>query len=399
MLEEKPLNGIRVLDLTRVLGGPFCTMNLADLGAEVIKLELPGEGDESRRAGPRLPGTGDSGYFYTVNRGKQSVTLDVRTAEGAQIFLELVKRSDVVAENFRPGTMERFKLGYERLSAINPKIILCSISGFGQVGPLSQAPAYDIVVQALGGMMSITGEPGEPPLRCGVSVADLTVGLYGAMAVLAALRVRERTGRGRHLDIAMLDCQVALLEDALSRYSLTKAVPSRIGARHATLTPFERFRASDDYFVTGAGNEAVWRRMCDAIGLPELKSDPRFLTNDDRTAHESELKEILAERFLAEPRAHWLEKLGKARVPCAPIANVEEVARNHHLHERRMILQADHPFTGEFIVPGSPLKSVGSDAEPDTRAPGLGEHTDKVLSRLLGYDAKRLADLRANGII
>ena len=293
MIDQQPLRGVRVLDLTRVLAGPFCTMNLADLGAEVIKIEVPGRGDDSRSFAPMMP-SGDSGYFYSVNRGKRSVTLDLRTEEGAAIFLELAAKSDVVVENFSPGTMDRFKVGYAQLKAANPKIILCSISGFGQTGPKTSAPAYDIVAQALGGTMSITGNPGGEPVRCGVSVGDLSAALYGVIAIMSALRVRDRDGVGNHVDIAMLDCQVAMLEDALARYSVSGKIPGRLGTRHPSITPFQQFRAADDYFVMGAGNEAIWLRFCDAIAMPELKDDPRFLTNADRTANHPELETILA---------------------------------------------------------------------------------------------------------
>ncbi len=399
MIDRKPLDGIRVLDLTRVLAGPFCTMNLADLGAEVIKIELPGAGDDSRRFAPMIPGSDDSGYFYSVNRGKRSVTIDLRTAEGRTIFLELAARSDVVVENFAPGTIERFGLGYQALAAANPKIILCSISGFGQTGPMASAPAYDIVAQALGGTMSITGPPGGDPVRCGVSIGDLAAALYGVVAILAALRVRDRTGVGQHLDIALLDCQVAMLEDALARFSVSGKAPAPIGSRHPSITPFQQFKGADDHFVAGAGNEKLWTAFCDAIGMSKLKSDPRFATNAERTARQPELEGLLNRHFSARPRAWWLERLAAAGVPCAPIANVEEVTCNPHLAERHMILRAAHPSFPNLIVPGSPLKVSGSAAEPDTRAPMLGEHTDAVLGALPGYDSNRLADLRRRCII
>jgi CoA:oxalate CoA-transferase len=398
MIEQRPLRDVRVLDLTRVLAGPFCTMNLADLGAEVIKIEIPGRGDDSRSFAPTMP-SGDSGYFYSVNRGKRSVTLDLRTSEGATVFLELVGKSDVVVENFSPGTMERFGLGYQRLKNVNPKIILCSISGFGQTGPMTSAPAYDIVAQALGGTMSITGSPGGEPGRCGVSVGDLAAALYGVIAIVSALRVRDRDGVGNHLDIAMLDCQVAMLEDALARYSVSGKIPGRLGTRHPSITPFQQFRASDDYFVMGVGNEAIWLRFCDAIAMPELKTDPRFLTNADRTAHHSEIEAILARRFVTQPRDYWLALLTNASVPCAPIANVEEVTRNPHLEARNMILHADHPSFAGLIVPGSPLKTTDGEAIPSTRSPRLGENTDEVLSAILGYDELRLLELRRRSII
>jgi CoA:oxalate CoA-transferase len=387
-----------VLDLTRVLAGPFCTMNLADLGAEVIKIEVPGRGDDSRGYAPTMP-TGDSGYFYSVNRGKKSVTIDLRTEEGAAIFLALVAKSDVVVENFSPTTMSRFGVGFEELKRANPKIVLCSISGFGQTGPMSADPAYDIVAQALGGTMSITGEPGGAPLRCGVSVGDLSAALYALSGILAALRVRDRDGVAQHVDIAMLDCQVAMLEDALARYSVTKKIPGPLGTRHPSITPFQRFKASDSYFVAGAGNESLWLRFCDAIGRPELKDDARFKLNTDRTANHPALEQILVQHFAEKPRAYWLERLNAAAVPCAPINNVEEVTQNPHLHERNMILHADVPGYGGLIVPGSPLKLAGSDATPDTHAPALGADTDEVLARLLGYDSNRLSRLRQRSII
>ncbi len=398
MIEQKPLRAVRVIDLTRVLAGPFCTMTLADLGAEVIKIEVPGRGDDSRGYAPLMPG-GDSGYYYSVNRGKKSVTVDLRDEEGAELLRSLAAKSDVVVENFSPGTMDRFGLGYARLSALNPAIIMCSISGFGQTGPMASAPAYDIVAQALGGMMSITGNPGGDPLRCGVSVGDLCAALYAIVGIMAALRTRDATGKGQHVDISMLDCQIALLEDALARYSVTGKVPQPLGTRHPSITPFQQFRASDAHFVAGAGNESIWLRMTDAIGMPELKDDPRFTRNADRTTHHAELEKILGERFATRPRAYWLDKLEAAGVPCAPIANVEEVTHNPHLLDHRMILRANHPTFENLIVPGTPLRNPGSTEVPNTRAPRLGEHTDEVLGGVLGFDKGRLAALRARGII
>jgi CoA:oxalate CoA-transferase len=399
MLEQKPLQGIRVLDVSRVLAGPYCTMNLADLGAEVIKIELPGHGDDARRFPPMIPNSTDSAYFYGINRGKVSVTLDLRSPQGADIFFELAALSDIVVENFSPGTMARFGLGYDQLRARNPGLILCSISGFGQSGPMASEPAYDIVAQALGGTMSVTGMDGGEPTRCGLSIGDMVAALYGAVAILAALRVRERTGLGQHLDIAMLDCQVAMLEGALGTYSATGTIPGRIGSRHPSITPFQQFPAADDYFVVGVGNEALWQRFCDALSLEHLKSDPRFADNHSRTRNHAHLDPLLREYFLTQPRAHWLDLLGKAGVPCAPVSNVAEVARNPQLRERKMVLPAEHPTYKDLLVPGSPLKSAGDDRPTPTRAPALGEHTEAVLQDLLGYDQARMADLRARGII
>jgi CoA:oxalate CoA-transferase len=399
MLSQRPLRGIRVLDLSRVLAGPFCAMNLADLGAEVIKIEMPERGDDSRGYAPRIPNSSDSGYFYSVNRGKRSITIDLRKPEGADLLAALALKADVVLENFSPGTMERFQLGWERLHAVNPRLILCSISGFGQSGPMASAPAYDIVAQALGGTMSVTGPAGGEPTRCGVSVGDLAAALYGVVAILAALRERDLSGAGQHLDIAMLDCQVAWLEGALARYSATGHVPGPIGSRHPSITPFQQFHASDGYFVAGCGNEAIWQRFCDAIGRPELKSDSRFSLNADRTENHAQLEPILIDHFSPQPRAHWLGRLESANVPCAPIARVDEVTRNPQLLAREMILHADHPRFDGLIVAGSPIKTVGEGGAPNTRAPALGEHTDDVLIELLGYDAARVAALRENKVI
>ncbi len=399
MIQQRPLAGLRVLDLSRVLAGPFCTMNLADLGAEVIKIEMPGRGDDSRGYAPRLPNSSDSGYYYSVNRGKQSMTLDLGKPEGAELFCQLARHADVVVENFSPGTMERFNTGYERLRAVNPRIILCSISGFGQSGPMASAPAYDIVAQALGGTMSITGAPGGAPTRCGVSIGDLGAALYALVAIMAALRVRDTTGCGQHLDIAMLDCQVAWLEDALARFSTSGSVPGRIGSRHPSITPFQPFNAGDGYFVAGCGNESIWQRFCDAIGLNRLKTDQRFVSNAERTANHAELESILERHFASNTRSHWLTRLQQANVPCAPIATVDEVAASPHLKQRDMILNADHPDFDGLIVPGSPFKTAGAGGVPNTRAPSLGEHTEEVLQRLLGYDSARIADLRTKQII
>jgi len=399
MLTQRPLRGIRVLDLSRVLAGPFCAMNLADLGAEVIKIELPERGDDSRGYAPRIPNSSDSGYFYSVNRGKQSVTLDLGKPEGADLLLELARHADVVLENFSPGTMERFDLGWERLHGTNPRLILCSISGFGQSGPMASAPAYDIVAQALGGTMSVTGPVSGEPTRCGVSVGDLAAALYGVVAILAALRERDLSGVGQHLDIAMLDCQVAWLEGALARYSATGQVPGPIGSRHPSITPFQQFRASDGYFVAGCGNESIWQRFCEAIGRADLTDDARFRLNADRTEHHAQLEPILMEHFCVHPRDYWLERLEAAKVPCAPIARVDEVTLNPQLQAREMILKANHPSFDGLIVAGSPIKTVGAGGTPNTRAPALGEHTEDVLTRLLGFDRERIGALRERKII
>jgi CoA:oxalate CoA-transferase len=399
MIAQQPLQGVRVLDLSRVLAGPFCTMNLADLGAEVIKVEVPGRGDDSRGYPPLIPGSTDSGYYYSINRGKRSITLDLRKPEGAEILIAMAAHADVIVENFSPGTMDRFNTGYERLRAANPRIILCSISGFGQTGPMASAPAYDIVAQALGGTMSITGQPGGEPTRCGVSIGDLAAALYGVVAILAALRVRDQSGMGQHLEIAMLDCQVAWLEDALARFSATGKVPGPIGSRHPSITPFQQFRAADGYFVAGCGNEAIWQRFCDAIGIPQLKSDARLLTNADRTANHAELEPILARHFAPPSTGVLARTAGDGERSLRSDRNRRR-GRRERASKGTPNGPAGRPFgLRRAIVPGSPLKTAGVGGAPDTRSPNLGEHTDEVLSHLLGYDAARLATLRGKQII
>ena len=398
LLEDPPLlEGVRVLDFTRVLAGPYATMVLADLGAEVIKIELPGGGDESRSFGPFVAGV--SAYYLSVNRGKKSVTLDLRTPRGAQLAMALVERADVLVENFRPGTMDRFGLDYKRVSARNPRLVYASISGFGQSGPYSHRPAYDVIVQAMSGLASITGLPGQPPVRVGSSTADLSAALFACVGLLAALGRARESGRGRHLDVSMLDCQVALLENAVARYDVTGQVPGPLGSRHPAITPFQFFAAADGWVVVAAGNDRLFARLCQVLQRPELAADARFAGNAGRTEHHGALESELAAIFAKGSVAEWLDRLEEAGVPCGPVNDVADLVQDPQVRSRGMIRR--QPCDGESVaVPASPLRFANETPEMDPRpAPDLGEHTESVLQELLGLDAGELGSMRQDGVI
>lgn len=394
----KPLEGVRVLDLTRVLAGPFCTMMLLDLGAEVVKVEVPGTGDDSRAFGPFK--NGQSLYFLNINRGKESVAIDLKTAGGKALLLELARKSDVLVENFRPGTMEKLGLGWDTLKAANPRLVYAAVSGFGHSGPDSGRPAYDILVQAMGGVMSITGWPDSPPTRVGLSMGDITAAVFGASGILAALYQREKTGLGQKVDVAMLDCQLAILENALVRYQVDGKPPAAMGTRHPTITPFQAFRAADAWFVIAVGNDALWNTFCAAVKRPDLLADPRFSTNGERTRHYDDLLPELERLFESRDAAAWLELLEAAGVPAAPVNSIDKVMRDRQLIARNMFVTVEDPAAGTVTIPGNPIK-MESLPESPTRppAPALGEHTDSVLKTVLGMDEAAIAELRAKGAV
>ena len=398
LVDRAPLlEGVRVLDFTRVLAGPYATMVLADLGAEVIKVELPGGGDEARNFGPFIAGA--SAYYASVNRGKKSVTLDLRTSRGSGLAMDLVERSDVLVENFRPGSMERFGLDYDRVSARNPRLVYASISGFGQSGPYSHRPAYDVIVQAMSGLASITGLPGQPPVRVGSSTADLSAALFACVGLLAALGRARETGRGRHLDVSMLDCQVALLENAIARYDVTGQVPGPLGSRHPAITPFQFFAAADGWVVVAAGNDRLFGRLCQVLGRPEVVEDARFLDNAARTENHADLEAELSASFAGGSVAGWLERLERAGVPCGPVNDMADLLGDPQVRARGMVRR--QPCGGESVaVPVSPLRHAGEAPETCPRpAPDLGEHTEAVLRELLGLDADELGSMRRDGVI
>ena len=371
------LAGVRVLDLTRVLAGPYASMVLADLGAEVIKVELPGQGDESRSFGPFQ--NGESAYYSSVNRGKKSITVDMRDERGAALVQRLAGECDVLVENFRPGSMDRFGLGYAQLHQRYPRLVYASISGFGQTGPYAQRPAYDVLIQAMGGLASITGEHSGVPVRVGSSIADLSAALFGAIGILAALTRARESGVGQQIDISMLDCQVALLENALARYATSGDVPQPLGSRHPTITPFQFFQARDGYIVIAAGNDRLWRKLCTGLGLSELADDPRFINNARRTENHAVLESLLAEALVAKSVAEWTALLGAAGVPCGPLHDVGQVFADEQVAARDMIIELEHPVAGRQLVANSPLKFSQTPVELSAPAPLLGQHTDEVL--------------------
>jgi CoA:oxalate CoA-transferase len=390
------LADVRILDFTRVLAGPFATMVLADLGAEVIKIELPGSGDESRGFGPFVGAT--SAYFLSVNRGKKSVTLDLHTERGRDLALDLAGHCDVLVENFRPGSMARFGLDYDTVAARHPPIVYASVSGFGQSGPYSHRPAYDVIVQAMSGLASITGLAGQPPVRVGSSTSDLSAALFCAVGVLAALTRARATEQGQHVDVSMLDCQIALLENAIARYDVTGEAPAPLGSRHPTITPFQFFAAADGYVVVAAGNDRLFTGLCQVLECAHLCEDERFADNAARTTHHGELEAELAAIFRRRRVEDWLIDLEAAGVPCGPVNDVAHVVDDPHVRARGLLQR--QPFVGgDVAVPGPPLKFSATPPRAVSAAPELGEHTDDVLSGWLGLGAADRQRLRADGII
>jgi CoA:oxalate CoA-transferase len=359
-----PLSGVRVIDLTRVLAGPYCTMVLADLGAEVTKVERPGVGDVARHIGPFINGI--SAYFASVNRGKQSVALDLNAAEDRARFEALLANADVLVENFRPGTMEKLGYGWDGLHARFPRLIYAAVSGFGHTGPLSPRPAYDMVVQAMGGVMSITGQPGGPPTRVGTSIGDVTAGLFTAVGVCSALYDRATTGEAAKIDVAMLDCQVAILENAIARYVATGDVPGPLGSRHPSITPFAVFEAADGHLVIAAGNNRLFRRLCGILGREDATTDARFATNELRTEHHAELQEVIEDALRSATVDEWLERLEAADIPCGPINDVAAVLAHPQVRARNMVVRIDDERLDGLQMAGNPIKS-SRHPDPSTR--------------------------------
>jgi CoA:oxalate CoA-transferase len=386
MADERdlPLFGVRVLDLTRVLAGPFCTMLLADLGAEVVKVERPG-GDDARQYGPFLP-SGESAYFAGINRGKKSIVLDLKAEADRSTFLRLAGRADVVVENYRPGTMEAFGLGVGRLRALNPRLVYASVSGFGRTGPYRRRPAYDVIVQALGGLMSVTGHDAAHPARVGTSISDILGGLYAALAITAALARRGPSGRGADLDLALLDCTVAVLENAVSRYAVTGEVPGPLGTRHPSITPFQVFRAADGPLVVAAGNDALWRKLCEVLDVPALADDPLLATNALRTSNHAHMEAALEEALSRRTIAEWLAVLEAAGIPAAPIHDMARVLDDPQLAARGMWHTLVDRDGKTLITPGSPVVLDGAHPPLGNMWPRLGEHQESVLREWLGEE-------------
>jgi CoA:oxalate CoA-transferase len=369
---DGPFSGIFVLDLTRVLAGPFCTMMLAELGARVVKVEDPRGGDDARRFEPFFEG--QSAYFGSLNRGKESIALDLKDNADRAVFAKLARRADVLVENFRPGTMERLGLGYEQLRAVNPRLIYAAVSGFGQTGPWSRKPAYDLIVQALSGMMSVTGHPGNPPTKAGTSIGDITGGLFLLAGIAAALYHREKTGRGQQVDVAMLDGQLAILESAVMRYAATRQVPSAMGNRHPSIAPFEMYAASDRPLVIAVGNDALFAKLCHALGRPDLVGDTRFAGNRERVCNAEELKIELEAVLRTANAADWIERLESAGVPCSLVQNVAEAIGHPQVVARGMIVNS-----GGLRMAGNPIKLSE-----------FGEQATRPLPPALDADGERI---------
>ncbi|MEI6239479.1 MAG: CoA transferase [Planctomycetia bacterium] len=377
-MSTKPLHGIKVLDLTRVLAGPFCTMVLADLGADVVKVERPDGGDDGRHFGPFLP-SGESGYFASVNRGKRSIALDLKDATDRDTFLALADKSDVLVENFRPGTMERLGFGSAALRSRNPGLIYTSVTGFGRTGPDADQAAYDVIVQARSGLMSVTGHDPDEPVRVGSSISDILAGLYAAIGVCASLRERDATGRGADLDLAMLDCSVSILENAIARFVVSGLVPEPLGTRHPSIAPFAAFRAQDGSLVIAAGNDPLWQTLCRAIGAPELLADPLLSSNRDRAEHAKHLEQAINARLAAKTVAEWLTILGAAGVPCGPINDLSHVLTDPQLEQRGMWHTLRDADGYELVTAGTPFTIDGAKPPLAPAWPTLGADRETVL--------------------
>ena len=405
----RALDDIVVLDLSRVLAGPWCTQNLADLGASVIKVEKPGEGDDTRKWGPiylKDPETGaraDSAYYLAANRGKRSITVDMATAEGQQILRDLAAKADVVVENYKLGGLKKYGLDYDSLSKLNPRLVYCSITGFGQTGPYAPRAGYDFIIQGMGGLMSVTGEkdglPGGGPQKAGVALADVMTGLYSTIAILGALNQRHRSGKGQYIDMALLDVQVAALANQATYYLVGNEVPQRMGNGHAAIVPYQSFPTSDGHVIIAVGNDGQFAKLADELGHPEWKTDPRFATNIERLHHRAEIVAEIEAETKKRTIDDLIAALEKRQVPCGPINTVGRVFADPHVQARG--IQKTVPHSGQGTLPSvaSPLRLSDSPVSYDRGPPLLGEHTDEVLAEQLGFDAAKLAALREKGVI
>ena len=403
------LSGIRVLDLSRVLAGPWCGQILADLGAEVIKIERPGAGDDTRAWGPpwmldeQGQSSGEAAYYQSANRGKYSVAVDLASSEGQQLVRALAASSDVLIENYKAGSLARYGLDYASLTELNPRLVYCSITGFGQTGPRAAEPGYDFIIQGMAGLMSITGErddlPGGGPQKAGVAVADLMTGLYSTIAIQAALIDREKTGRGQHCDMALFDVQLATLANQTMNYLVSGKVPGRYGNAHANIVPYQVFRAADRDFIIACGNDSQFVALCNVIGLPELPTDPRFRRNADRVNHREELIEILSGHFLTDSADEWVGRIHAVKVPVGAINNIAQALAEPQTRAREMLVPLDHPLNPAFSMVGSPIKLSGSPVQYQRPPPMLGQDTDAVLREHLGLSEAELAELKEQGVI
>ena len=392
----QPLENIKVVDLTRTLAGPFCTQNLADMGADVVKIEEPNDGDETRKWPPIW--NGESTQFLSFNRNKRSLSVNLKSDEGLAIVKKLAAGADIMIESFRAGTLARFGLGYDDIKAVNPDIIYCTISGYGRTGPMASKPGYDLIIQAYSGLMHLTGEPDGAPQRVGFSLVDLFTGMLAFGSIVTALYHRDQTGEGQLIDAALLDGQVAAMSYHATGYIGTGVEPHRLGSGHPSLVPYQSFPASDGYFILGVANPNLWERFCHAIGHPELKDDPKFATNPDRVAHRAEMIDLLNGVFATNTVAHWVKVIDDAGVPVGPINKTSDVVADAQVKARDMFLPIDHPNVPDLRVPNSPIKLQGTPARLRRPPPLLGQHNDEVLAEL-GYAAADIAVLKNAGVI
>jgi len=375
---DGPLKNLLVIDLTRVLVGPYCTMILSDLGARVIKIEAPETGDDSRKFGPFIKDF--SAYFMSLNRGKESIALNLKNNDDKKIFEKILAKADILVENFKPGTLERWGYGWKNITEKFPRLIYASASGFGQTGPLKELPAYDMVVQGMGGLMSVTGHPNSEPTRVGTSIGDITAGLFTAIGINAALYDREKTGKGMFIDVAMLDCQIAILENAIARYLSKNEIPKPLGSRHPSIAPFEAFKTKDSYIIIAAGNDKLFNNLCEALNLSEIAKDEKFKSNSLRCENMDELKKIFEEKLKSKNTSDWISIFEKLKIPCGPIFNIKEAVENPQIEERNMIVKAYHDVIGEFKLSGNPIKmSTYKDEKTRGKIPNLDEHREKIL--------------------
>ncbi len=394
----KALEGIRVLDLTRALAGPFCTLMLGDNGADVIKVEIPGTGDDTRKWGPPFIGE-ESAYYLSINRNKRSLTLNLQDAQAKEVFMKLAKDTDVVVENFTPGVMGRFGLDYDAVKAVNPKVVYCSISGFGQDGPYRNRPAYDQIMQGVGGLMSITGEPDGEPQKIGIAVTDIGAGMWSAFAIMAALHHREKSGEGQYIDISMLDAQVAWLTYQAAFFFANGEAPKRMGAAHPTLVPYQAFMCNDGKYINVAvGSERIWERFCKGMGREDLKDHPDYATNSVRVNNRGAIVSMLQEIFLTRPVAEWVEDLQAANVPCGPINDLADVFADPQVLARNMYLEMAHPTLGTIKQTGLPIKFSLTPGGLDRHPPLLGEHNQEILQSL-GYSDADVQSLKDQSVI
>ena len=373
-----PLKKLLVLDLTRVLVGPYCTMMLSDLGARVIKVEAPEVGDDSRNFGPFIEDY--SAYFMSLNRGKESIALNLKNSDDKKIFDKILAKADILVENFKPGTLEKWGYGWKDVCEKYPKLIYASASGFGQTGPLKELPAYDMVVQGMGGLMSVTGQPNSEPTRVGTSIGDITAGLFTTIGINAALYDREKTGKGTFIDVSMLDCQIAILENAIARYLSKNEIPKPMGSRHPSIAPFEAFKTKDSHIIIAAGNDKLFEKLCNVLEISEIFNDEKFNTNSSRSKNIGELKVIIENKLSSKITTDWVSQMEKERIPCGPIYNIKEAVENPQVQSRNMIVKAYHKVIGDFKLAGNPIK-MSSYKDETTRGdiPDLDEHREKIL--------------------